>query len=476
MTSATFTHGPTMRHIINMTVTGAIGLTALFFVDLLNMFFLSLLGQQELAAAVGFAGSLLFFTISICIGCSIAASALVGKSIGAGKGHESASYAINAMVFTIILSLIVVILMYQPLSAILSLLGAKGITHQYALSYSRIIMPSMPILAAAMVCAACLRALGDAKLSMYTTLFGGAINAIMDPILIFGLDLKIEGAAISSVLARIAMAGVALYGVFYKHNLRTTFDYVKFKKHLPIILSVAGPAILTNIATPFGNAYITYAIAQYGDSFVAGYSIIGRVIPVAFGLVFALSGAVGPIIAQNYGAGFFDRVKQVLKDALKFSTAYVVVMTLLLYFLQRQLVNIFQATGDAKDIVEMFCTWFSIFFIFNGYLFVANALFNNLGHPRYATFFNLGKATVGTIPFVYLGASLGNVWGIWWGISIGSLFFGVTAFFVANRLIDLKQHLARPEGLAMSTSVNPLSSGCAQLGQVVEEHEFDDLD
>lgn len=463
-----------MRHIINMTVTGAIGLTALFFVDLLNMFFLSLLGQKELAAAVGFAGSILFFTISICIGCSIATSALVGKAIGAGQSHESGSLALHNIIFSVILSIICVLFLYQPLGTMLTWLGASGVTYQYALSYLQIIVPSMPLLAIAMVCTACLRSVGDARLSMYVTLAGGAVNAIMDPILIFGLDLKVEGAAWSSVIARIAMVCVALYGVYYKHNLRTSLSFTKFLKDIRTITSVAGPAIITNIATPFSNAYVTYAIARYGDSYVAGYSIIGRVIPVAFGLVFSLSGAVGPIIAQNYGAELFDRVKLILRNAIKFSSAYVIAISILLFAIQHQLANVFQATGDAKHIIEMFCTWFSIFFIFNGFLFVANALFNNLGHPRYATFFNVGKATIGTIPFVYIGSYYGSVWGIWWGISTGMLIFGLASVLIALKLIDKKLCLAQPDGLAMAGTVNPLSSGCTQLGQVVEEHEFDE--
>jgi Na+-driven multidrug efflux pump len=70
-----------MRHIAVMTSTGEVGLL----VDPADMFFLSLLGEAELAAAVGFAGTLLFFTTSVCIGFSIAMGALVSKAIGASK-------------------------------------------------------------------------------------------------------------------------------------------------------------------------------------------------------------------------------------------------------------------------------------------------------------------------------------------------------------------------------------------------------
>ena len=57
-----------MRHVVVMTATGSIGVMAIFIVDFLNLFYISLLGQQELAAAIGYAGTVLFFTVSLCIG------------------------------------------------------------------------------------------------------------------------------------------------------------------------------------------------------------------------------------------------------------------------------------------------------------------------------------------------------------------------------------------------------------------------
>jgi hypothetical protein len=65
--NARFVTGSTMRHVIVMTATGSVGLIAVFIVDALNLFYISLLGIQELAAAIGFASTLLFFTISVAI-------------------------------------------------------------------------------------------------------------------------------------------------------------------------------------------------------------------------------------------------------------------------------------------------------------------------------------------------------------------------------------------------------------------------
>ena len=77
---ATFVEGSTMRHVVVMTVTGSVGLMAIFAVDFLNLVYISMLGEAELAAAIGYAGTVLFFTMSLSIGLNISATALTARA------------------------------------------------------------------------------------------------------------------------------------------------------------------------------------------------------------------------------------------------------------------------------------------------------------------------------------------------------------------------------------------------------------
>ena len=162
------------------------------------MFFLSLLGEVELAAAVGFAGTILFFTTSISIGLSIAMGALVSRALGRGGADgqdEARRYAINNYIFGLICAVVVVLVLWPSIPALLSALGATGRTHELATGYLRIVVPSMPLLSLGMASGGVLRATGDARRAMYIALSGGLANAVFDPLLIFGLDLGIDGAA-----------------------------------------------------------------------------------------------------------------------------------------------------------------------------------------------------------------------------------------------------------------------------------------
>ncbi|MGI9417413.1 MAG: MATE family efflux transporter, partial [Geminicoccaceae bacterium] len=244
----------------------------------------------------------------------------------------------------------------------------------------------------------------------------------------------IEGAAWASVAARFTVLAVGAYGIIVQRRMLGRFKAGAFARDVRRIGEIAGPAILTNLATPFGNAYVVTTMAAFGDDAVAGYSIIGRIIPVAFGVVFALSGAVGPVIGQNFGAQKFERIRQALLDGLMLSTAVVVVASLLLFLFQDQIASAFGASPGAASLLGYFCTYIAVLFMFAGAQFIANAAFNNLGFPLWSTVTNWGRVTIGTVPLVWLGAAWLGPNGVLLGQAIGGILFGAGAFYAAFNL------------------------------------------
>tara|TARA_Y100001960_G_scaffold183464_1_gene192241 strand:- start:464 stop:1918 length:1455 start_codon:yes stop_codon:yes gene_type:complete len=469
--SAKFVEGSTMRHILVMSGAGSVGLMALFVVDLLDMLFISMLGQVELAAAVGFAGTLVFFSTSISIGTSIAMGAMVSKAIGAKQRDHARMLATSIMATAFIISCIVSIIMFISIPDLVAAIGAKGYVAERAEAYLRIIIPSGPVIAIAMSAGAGLRAAGDAKRSMWATLSGGIVNAVLDPLFIFGFGWNVEGAALASVFARFTVLFFSLYPLIRVHQLVAPLLFSGWKSNLKAILTIAVPAIITNIATPIGNAIVTTSIAQYGEDFVAGFAVIGRLTPVCFAVIFALSGAVGPIIGQNFGAERFDRVKETLNNSLLVTTIYTLSVCLILYLVQGLIIQSFSLQGDAAIIVSAFCTYVALSFIFNGAQFVANTSFNNLGKPLYSTALNLGKATLGTLPFVYLGSQWFGALGVLYGQALGSVVFGVIAIVVLKKHIsDLTKGVAAEE-LQDDPSITSVNSQpfCSHDAVLIEE-------
>lgn len=430
-----FVEGSIMRHVINMTATGSIGLIAVFVVDVLNLLYISRLGRHELAAAVGYASTLLFFHTSVSIGLSIAVTATVSRAIGSGDYPLARQFAASSLYLIGGISTLLVIVTYPFLGALLNLLGAQGETAQLATRFCQFVLPSIPLLGFGMATSALLRSVGDGKRAMFVTLGAAFATATLDPLFIFVFGLGLDGAAIANICARVVMAGLGFYAVLKIHQLYAKPTQEVFQRGAKAFASIGVPAILTNVATPVGNAAVTTAIAAYGDQAVAGWAVVSRLIPMAFAGLFALSGAVGPILGQNLGAKRFDRLRQTMRDSLKFTLIYVAIAWLLLAITSHWIARAFDAQGMEEDVIVFFCVFIAGSFLFNGSLFVANAAFNNLGYPLYSTVLNWGRATIGVIPFVYFGGLWFGARGVMAGYGLGVVGFGIAGVWLCFRVL-----------------------------------------
>ncbi len=458
-----FLSGSITRHVAVMSGTGAVGLVAVFVVDLLNLFYISLLGDPGLTAAVGFTGAVGYFQISVAIGMTIGLGAVVSRAIGAGRHEDARRIASACLVVMAAAMLALGLLTVACLHPILGALGARGEAQRQAWRYLAIAGPFLPLVVLGMASSALLRSVGDARRSMTIALAGAGVAAVLDPVLIFALHLGLAGAAASAVLSRLSVAVLGLRAV-RRHGLLQRPDWPRVAADARQVARVATPAMLTNLATPVGSAYTTHAMAGFGLAAVAGQATVDRITPVAFGFVFALTGAVGPILSQNLGAGQLARVRQTLRSSLALVAGCVLAVWGLLVALQGPLIALFSATGAQAELIRLFCDWTAPGFVFVGALFVANAAFNNLGRPILATLFNWGRATLGTIPFVTFGLRFGPA-GVLFGQAAGGVVFGLlalaAAFAVAGRL--------RAPGAGSSTAVSvPGETVEAALAEMAE--------
>lgn len=460
---AVFLTGSVMRHVAIMAATGSVGLMAVFVVDLLNLFYISLLGEAELAAAIGYAGTVQFFTTSVAIGIMIAASATVSRALGVGDRTRARALASAAMLYMLAAMTVLLVVTLPLLPYMLTWLGATGRTHDIAARYLVMVTLSTPLLGVGMAASGLLRATGDAGRAMWVTLGGGLVTALLDPILILALGLGVDGAAMVTLASRIFMAAYGLYACIVRHHLIGRPDRAALAGCLKAISAIAVPAILTNLATPVGNAYVTAALAPHGDGAVAAWAVIGRIIPVAFGPLFALTGAVGPILGQNLGGRLYDRLRATLKASLVLTLAYVGAVWILMILTRDHMGAVFGLTAEGQALVATFCLLPAGSYMFLGALFVANAAFNNLGAPFLSTAFNWGRATLGTIPLVWLGDRLAGAEGVLLGQAAGAVVFGIAAMISALSLVERIARRAGtgegpPETYPATPELPPLSS------------------
>ncbi len=440
---AIFIHGSTMGHVTRMTFTAFVGLFAIFFVDFLTLLYVSWLKNEGLTAAVGFASVVMFFLTSINIGFMIAVTALSARRLGSGDKPMARLIAGSSIALMVFAGGLIWLILLPVLDPLLSLLGAEGEVKSAARRYLMIALPSNVFMALGMGLSGILRAVGDANRAMYVTLSGGIVTAVIDPVLIFSLGLGIEGAALGMVVSRLVFALVGWYGAIRVHNMVARPTLRQIRNDASTVFALAGPAILTNLATPFSLAVVARIVSVFGPSAIAANTVIDRLTPLAFGALFALSGAVGPILAQNWGAGMFHRMRKTMRDSFLFSAIYVLVAWIILVLGRNMIVTLFALSGAAADGVLFFCWISGPMWFFTGLLFTANAAFNNLGFPLYSTMFNWGRATLGTIPFAWIGAHYHGYNGALAGMTLGVVVFGTFASLFAMRTISILEQRMR---------------------------------
>lgn len=434
-----------MRHIAVMTMTGSLGISFMFLVDMATLFWVSYLGVEQYVAAMGYAFAIQFFTISAGIGFMISATAMVSKSIGQGDFEQARRQTTSASILAFGSQLVVAVLVVLFRREILAMAGAEGETLEVAARFLVISVPSLPFMALGMIASGVLRAEGDAMRAMFGTLSAGLIAVVVDPVLIIGMDMGVDGAALGMVISRTASSLLAMWFVIRVHDLAGPVELAALRKFAKPFLLIALPAVATQMASPFGNAVMTRVMSEHGDAAVAGLAVVVRVGVLTFGGIFALSGAIGGIIGQNFGAGFMDRVKAAYRDALLFCFAYTMVSWAILALATELMVSAFHLGGDAAAVLRAFTHVAAFGYSFTGFIFVANAAFNNLGRPSYSTLSNWLRDGVLMYPACVVFGTFYAAQGVLYGQMAASIVAGLFAMVWGWRYVSHMEFSARTQ-------------------------------
>ena len=427
MAEGRFLTGGTMGHVVRMTATGAMGITFVFLVDAANLLWIAQLGDPQLVAAIGFAYAIQFFSVSVGIGLMIAATALISRSIGQGERGMARRQAGAGIVIAMVTQMMVAALIVGFRHDLVAMGGAEGETARLAARYLASTIPSLVMMAVGMICSGALRADGYGAKAMYVTLLSGVVLLIIDPILIFGLGWGLDGAAIGLVLFRITLMGLGIYFAVIQMQLVERPRLRTFRRILLPFMAVAGPAIGTQMSTPVGNYLLTGVMAQFGDEAVAAWAVIGRLTVVVFGGIFSLSGAIGGIFGQNYGAGLIDRVRSTFRDALIFCGIYTLVAWGLLLVATPFVSAAFGLPPEGAAVLKAFTLVGVGGFIFVGALFVTNAAVNNLGKPARSTVLNWLKDAAFSWPLALWLAPIFGASGVIYGQALAGVLMGTVA-------------------------------------------------
>lgn len=293
--------------VLEMLMQSVFGVVDIYFVGQIS---------PEAVAAVGMTDSLLVIVFAICIGLSMATTAVVARRIGEKDDASANRAALQALVlgFLITVPISLVGIFFAP--DLLRLMGASATVIDVGSIYAAILFGTNAVIMLLFLINAIFRGAGDAVLAMRALWLANLLNIALDPILIFGLGpipgFGVAGAAIATSLGRglgvVYQVAMLLRGTSRIH-LRLSdfgFDPVVLRR----LLRVSGPGIMQYIVGTASWLAIFRILAAFGSDVLAGYTIAIRILVFALLPSWGMGNAAATLVGQNLGAQRPDRAER----------------------------------------------------------------------------------------------------------------------------------------------------------------------
>ena len=416
-----------------MTLPMIVGMVVLMTFGLVDTFFIGMLGTQELAA-ISFTFPVTFTVISLNIGLGIGTSAIIAKLLGAGQHDQAKETATGALMLTMVLAIVLAIVGVLTMDPIFRVMGADEAQLVLIQEYMLVWYGAGVFLAMPMVGNSVLRASGDTKTPSYVMAFGGLINVILDPILIFGWGpvpaLGIQGAAIATLIAWAVGLFYILYVLAVKRKLMEPklLNWHQLKRSTGGILKIGLPASGANMLTPISTGIVTAIVAGYGPEAVAAWGVGGRLESIASIVVLSLSMSLPPFISQNFGANKLDRVGQAYSLSVKFVIVWQLIIFALLAILSGVIANIFTNEPKVAATIVLFLVIVPLGYGLQGVTILTNSSFNAMHMPMSALSLNGMRLFVFFVPFSFIGSYWFDLPGLFWAAVLANITVGCIAF------------------------------------------------
>ncbi len=372
----------------------------------------------------------------------IGSTALVSIKLGEGNLDEAERTTGNALSMSLIISVTLMTTGWIFLVPLLKLLGAQGEVFVYAKQYMELVLLGTIFQTIAYSMNSIIRGEGNPKISMLTMIISAVLNAILNPIFIFGLHLGVKGSALSTIISQF-VGSVWIMNYFFSKkstiklrlkNLALQLDIVKkifFIGVSPFVMQLASSVVIM-IANRNLEVY-------GGDIAIAALAIIYSVFMIIFMPVLGINQGLQPIVGYNYGATQYQRVLRALKLGLISASAICAGGFLLIMIFDKSIVMLF--SSNEMNLITMTVHGLKIQLLtlpIVGITVITSSYFQAVGKPRFSIILTLLRQVILIIPLLLILPKFLKLDGVWVATPISDGFTSLLAiiflFFEIRRL------------------------------------------
>jgi putative MATE family efflux protein len=402
--------------------------------NIIDTIFVGKLGSDAIAAlSISFPIQMLLGAVAI--GTGVGVGSLISRSLGAGKGEDAAVAGGQVILLSFLFGLVSTVIGLLYLEPLLLLFGAKPEILQLTADYMSVIANGAVFLFLIMILNNAVRAEGNAMLPMKVLILSALTNIILDPILIFGFNMGVRGAAVATVISKIAGVAILLHYYISKKSL-LNLGIRHLRPHLRIIVDiyrVGLPMLFIQVAANIALIFANRLLGTYGVIPIAVMGIIIRLQMFAFMPAVGIAQGLLPIIGYNYGAGKFERIREAMLKGYAAATVFTAISGLSFFVFPEFFLRIFNASpallAAGRSAVRIMVSMYPLL----GIQTISIIFFQAIGKGMPSLWLSLLRQFVLFLLFMVLLERYFQLAGIWYAVPLADLLAFVVTVAVVTR-------------------------------------------
>lgn len=429
--------------LLKMAVPMLAGTFALNAYNLTDTWFVSRLGTEALAA-MSFTFPVVMLLGFVMRGLGTGAMTIIARALGAGRHKTASRITTHAIFLASIIAVIFTAIGIVSVKPVFLKLGASGSILVMTQQYMNIWYLGLVVRVLQSMFGDIIIGTGNSKAASSLMVAGTVINFALDPVMIFGFfgfpRMGIQGAALATVLSEAAVLVGAFYVLHKKHRL-VTFFYHSPKRILASwrrILYISVPSAISSVLTPISSAVVLKIVSSFGPAAVAACGVASRIELFAFMVPMTVGMSLVPFVAQNYGAGRFDRIKTARKGTIIFALIFGLTISFAFLVIIRPVAAFFSKDAEVINVLVkyIYITCFGYGFLethrYCGFYMIG------IHKPVSSAMLNIVRVIVLLVPLSFIGAKTFGLSGIFFGRLSADLISGVVGILWTGKVLNSK--------------------------------------
>ena len=376
------------------------------FYNMADTFFVGMLKNDSVTGAVGVVFSVMAVIQAVGFFFGHGSGNFISRELGKQNFEEASNMAATGFFSALAAGLLICVLGQLFLEPLAILLGSTPTILPYSTAYLRVILIGAPWMTASLVLNNQLRFQGSAVYGMVGIISGAVLNIALDPLLIFGFDMGIAGAAWATIFSQFVSFCLLLVGCSRGGNLRIRISRVQLKWfYFKRIIQGGLPSLARQGLASVATICLNQAARPYGDAAIAAMSVVQRIAMFGASTMIGFGQGFQPVCGFNYGARLYKRVRDGFWFCVKTATVFLLAVGILGFVFAPQLIALFRDSPEVIAFGAAALRFQCVTFFFQGWIVMSNMMLQTMGRTVPATFLAMARQGIFFIPLVWILSS-----------------------------------------------------------------------